>query len=192
MLAAAFFVVTMVVFMMRAENEGEGGILALTALAQRCYRKGTRARWIVTVLGILGAALFYGDGVITPAVSVLSAVEGLSIYTPAFEQYIIPIAVGILIALFAIQKHGTGAIGRFFGPTMVLWFSVLEQALQVLPLFAAAHLVALVVRLASGGAFPGWALLAAPALESLLWPVAAWFLLAPQRRAPDPDENRPL
>jgi KUP system potassium uptake protein len=113
------------VFMMRAENEGEGGILALTALAQRCYRKGTRARWIVTILGILGASLFYGDGVITPAVSVLSAVEGLSIYTPAFEQYVVPIAVGILIALFAIQKHGTGALGRLFGPTMILWFTVL-------------------------------------------------------------------
>ena len=86
-----------------------------------------------------------------------------------------------LLSYFAIAMH-----------RRLLWFSVLEQALQVLPLFAAAHLVALVVRLASGGAFPGWTLLAAPAFESLLWPVAAWFLLAPQRRAPDPDENRPL
>ncbi len=86
-----------------------------------------------------------------------------------------------LLSYFAIAMH-----------RRLLWFSVLEQALQVLPLFAAAHLVALLVRLASGGAFPGWSLLAAPALESLLWPIAAWFLLAPQRRAPDPDENRPL
>lgn len=74
----------------------------------------------------------------------------------------------------------------------LLWFSVVEQAMQVLPLFVVAHAVSLLVRLASGGSFPGWALLAAPLLESLLWPVAAWFLLAPQRRAPDPDENRPL
>jgi rod shape-determining protein MreD len=74
----------------------------------------------------------------------------------------------------------------------VLWFSVLEQALQVWPLFAAAHAVSLLVRLASGGSFPGWQLLGAPTFEAALWPVAVWVLLAPQRRAPDPDENRPL
>jgi rod shape-determining protein MreD len=107
--------------------------------------------------------------------------------------------LGVLMDVHAGALLGQHALAytllSYFAITMhrrLLWFSVLEQALQVLPLFAAAHLVALVVRLASGGAFPGWALLAAPALESLLWPLAAWFLLAPQRRAPDPDENRPL
>jgi rod shape-determining protein MreD len=86
-----------------------------------------------------------------------------------------------LLSYFAITVH-----------RRLLWFSVVEQALHVLPLFFAAHAVSLLVRLVSGGSFPGWTLLAAPLLESLLWPVAAWFLLAPQRRAPDPDENRPL
>ncbi|MBL8517465.1 MAG: potassium transporter Kup [Betaproteobacteria bacterium] len=118
-------IVKYLVFMMRADNKGEGGILALTALAQRTFYSGSRGRWLVTVLGIFGAAMFYGDAVITPAMSVMSAVEGLSLVTPALEKFVLPIAVGILVGLFAIQKHGTGAIGRFFGPTMVLWFSVL-------------------------------------------------------------------
>jgi KUP system potassium uptake protein len=118
-------IVKYLVFMMRADNKGEGGILALTALAQRCFYSGSRGRWTVTVLGIFGAAMFYGDAVITPAMSVMSAVEGLSLYTPALEKFVLPIAVGILVGLFAIQKHGTGAIGRYFGPTMVLWFVVL-------------------------------------------------------------------
>jgi rod shape-determining protein MreD len=105
------------------------------------------------------------------------------------------VGVGVAFVLGVLMDVHAGALLGYFAIAMhrrLLWFSVLEQALQVLPLFAAAHLVALLVRLASGGAFPGWALLAAPALESLLWPIAAWFLLAPQRRAPDPDENRPL
>lgn len=118
-------IVKYLVFMMRADNKGEGGILALTALAQRCFYSGSRGRWVVTVLGIFGAAMFYGDAVITPAMSVMSAVEGLSLYAPTLEKFVLPIAVGILVGLFAIQKHGTGAIGRFFGPTMVLWFVVL-------------------------------------------------------------------
>jgi KUP system potassium uptake protein len=113
------------VFMMRADNRGEGGILSLTALAQRCFRSRSRGRWIVTSLGIFGAAMFYGDAVITPAMSVMSAVEGLTIYAPGLEKYVLPIVIGILVALFAIQKHGTAVIGRFFGPTMVLWFGVL-------------------------------------------------------------------
>ncbi len=112
-------------FMMRADNKGEGGILALTALAQRCYLSGSRGRWMVTALGIFGASMFYGDGIITPAMSVLSAVEGLKVVSPELEKYILPISIGILIGLFAIQRHGTAAIGKLFGPTMVLWFGVL-------------------------------------------------------------------
>ena len=113
------------VFMMRADNKGEGGILALTALAQRCYRASSRGRWGVTMLAIFGAAMFYGDGVITPAISVLSAVEGLKVASPTLAAYVLPISIGILVALFAIQKQGTAALGRFFGPTMLLWFAVI-------------------------------------------------------------------
>lgn len=121
----ALVTVKYLLFMMRADNKGEGGILALTALAQRCFRKGTRRHWWVVALGMAGAAMFYGDAIITPAMSVLSAVEGLALVTPAFNTFVVPIAVGILIALFAIQRHGTAAVARFFGPIMVLWFSVL-------------------------------------------------------------------
>ena len=113
------------VFMMRADNKGEGGILALTALAQRCFRASSRGRWVVISLGIFGASMFYGDAIITPAMTVLSAIEGLNVATPAFEHFVMPISIGILIALFAIQRHGTATISKFFGPTMVLWFAVL-------------------------------------------------------------------
>lgn len=121
----ALVTVKYLVFMMRADNKGEGGILALTSLAQRCYRKGTRGHWWIVALGMFGAAMFYGDAIITPAISVLSAVEGLELVTPALNKFVEPIAVGILIALFAVQRHGTAAMGKFFGPVMVLWFSVL-------------------------------------------------------------------
>ena len=117
--------VKFLVFMMRADNRGEGGILALTALAQRCFRASSRGRWIVTSLGIFGAAMFYGDGIITPAVSVLSAVEGLTLYAPGLEKFVLPITIGILVGLFAIQRHGTAIIGRYFGPTMIAWFAIL-------------------------------------------------------------------
>jgi KUP system potassium uptake protein len=113
------------VFMMRADNRGEGGILALTALAQRCFRASSRGRWIVTSLGMFGAAMFYGDGIITPAISVLSAVEGLKVLSPTLQQFVLPISIGILIALFAIQWHGTATIGKLFGPTMVVWFVII-------------------------------------------------------------------
>ena len=113
------------IFMMRADNRGEGGILALTALAQRCFRASSRGRWIVTSLGIFGAAMFYGDAVITPAMTVMSAVEGLTLFAPALEKFVLPITIGILIGLFAIQRHGTAVIGRYFGPTMIVWFAVL-------------------------------------------------------------------
>jgi KUP system potassium uptake protein len=121
----ALVTVKYLVFMMRADNKGEGGILALTALAQRCFRQSSRARWLVIALGIFGASMFYGDAIITPAMSVLSAVEGLNVVAPTLEKFVLPISIGILIALFMIQKHGTSTIGKFFGPTMVLWFLVL-------------------------------------------------------------------
>lgn len=121
----ALVAVKYLLFMMRADNKGEGGILALTALAQRCFRKGTRRHWWVVALGMFGAAMFYGDAIITPAMTVLSAVEGLDIITPAFSKFVMPISIGIIVGLFVIQRHGTATVAKFFGPTMVVWFLVL-------------------------------------------------------------------
>ncbi len=114
-----------VTLIMRAHNKGEGGIMALLALASSAVRQ--RPRWSVPimVLGLIGAALFYGDAVLTPAISVLSAVEGLEVGTAAFKPYVIPIAVIVLVALFAFQRHGTAVVGAFFGPICVLWFLAL-------------------------------------------------------------------
>lgn len=112
-------------FIMRANNKGEGGIIALMTLA---LHKGTPGTWqqkTLTMLGLFGAALFYGDGVITPAISVLSAVEGLEIITPAFKPYILPISLVVLIGLFVIQRRGTASVGALFGPVMLVWFAVL-------------------------------------------------------------------
>jgi KUP system potassium uptake protein len=114
-----------VVVIMRADNRGEGGILALTALALRSAGASTRRRYWIMIAGMIGAALFYGDGVITPAISVLSAVEGLKIATPLFEPYVIPISLVLLGVLFAIQRRGTALVGAFFGPVMLVWFAVL-------------------------------------------------------------------
>ena len=112
------------VFVMRADNRGEGGILALLALVpQKLRRAGPEGRWILVALGIFGAALLYGDGMITPAISVLSAVEGLSVATPFFNPYVVPITLGILFILFLIQRRGTAGIGALFGPVMILWFA---------------------------------------------------------------------
>src|SRR5437667_717604 len=108
-----------VLILLRADNNGEGGTLALMALAQRALGKSAGA---VVLLGIISAALFYGDAVITPALSVLSAVEGLKLATPAFEPYVVPLTVVILVALFAVQSRGTAQVAAFFGPIMVLWF----------------------------------------------------------------------
>ena len=113
-----------VMLVMRADNRGEGGILALMALAQRVCQ-GVRMRYWLGLVGMVGAALFFGDGVITPAISVLSAVEGLEIATPQLKEYVLPICVAIIVALFAVQAHGTGRVGRIFGPVMVLWFAVI-------------------------------------------------------------------
>ena len=106
-------------FIMRAHNRGDGGIMALTALIRR--RKVAHAAVLVT-LGIFGAGLFFGDGIITPAISVLSAVEGLNVATPSLAHLVVPISVGILIGLFALQRYGTGAVGSLFGPVILVWF----------------------------------------------------------------------
>ncbi len=114
------------IFVMRADNHGEGGILALMALVPSKLRiAGPGGHWVLVALGIFGASLLYGDGMITPAISVLSAVEGLQVATPFFNPYIIPITLGILFALFLIQQRGTAGIGKLFGPVMILWFLVL-------------------------------------------------------------------
>ena len=110
---------------MRADNRGEGGLLALTALVLRTTNRNQRRHLWIMAAGLVGAALFYGDGVITPAISVLSAVEGLKVATPLFEPYIIPISLVLLTALFIVQRRGTAAIGGLFGPIMVVWFAVL-------------------------------------------------------------------
>ena len=118
---ALIVVVTLkyVLILLRADNKGEGGTLALMALAQRALG---RSAGVVVLCGIISAALFYGDAVITPALSVLSAIEGLKIATPAFDPYIVPLTVVILVALFAVQSRGTARVATFFGPIMVLWF----------------------------------------------------------------------
>jgi len=120
-----FWVVAMkyLIVMMRADNNGEGGILALLALALREVKKTEpRLRWSIISIGMFGAAMFYGDSMITPAISVLSAVEGLQIATPAFSKYVIPITLGILTGLFVIQRHGTARMGALFGPVTIAWF----------------------------------------------------------------------
>jgi KUP system potassium uptake protein len=114
-----------VTVIMRADNEGEGGIMALIALVQGAMSKRRATRAVLIALGIFGASLFYGDGMITPAISVLSAVEGLKVSAPGLESWIVPIALVILAVLFAIQRVGTKAVGRLFGPVMAVWFTVL-------------------------------------------------------------------
>jgi KUP system potassium uptake protein len=113
------------VFVLRADNRGEGGILALTALATPIKIVSRRERWALVVLGIFGAALLYGDGIITPAISVLGAIEGLNVATPLFAPYVVPVTIVILIALFLIQSRGTAKVGQLFGPVMLLWFVVI-------------------------------------------------------------------
>ena len=111
-----------VVLIMRADNNGEGGLMALLALASLSTKGKPRMRSVLIFLGIFGVALFFGDGVITPAISVLSAVEGLEIITPAAKPYVVPISLVVLTCLFLVQRRGTGDIGKFFGPITVLWF----------------------------------------------------------------------
>lgn len=112
-------------FVLRADNEGEGGAMALTALAQRAARSWPRLKAAVLLLGLFGTALFYGDSMITPAISVLSAIEGLDLAFDGISHWVVPLSLIVLVGLFLIQKHGTARIGTLFGPIMVLWFSVL-------------------------------------------------------------------
>jgi KUP system potassium uptake protein len=124
---ALMIIVTLkyITLIMRADNRGEGGILALTALVARGTEHRARRRWWLVGFGIFGAAMFYGDGMITPAISVLGAVEGLEIIAPQLHPFIVPVTLVIIVVLFAIQKRGTASVGSLFGPVMCLWFGVL-------------------------------------------------------------------
>src|ERR1700675_527126 len=127
LLWALLIVVTLkyVLSLLRADNHGEGGTLALMALAQRAVTYGGGA---IVLLGIVSGALFYGDAVITPALSVLSAIEGIKLVTDSFEPYVVPLTVLILFVLFAVQSRGTARVAAFFGPVMCIWFAVIAIA----------------------------------------------------------------
>jgi KUP system potassium uptake protein len=133
-ISLVFWAITIIVsikyvtFIMRADNGGEGGIMALIALIQGVALRRPMAKAVLVALGIFGASLFYGDGMITPAISVLSAVEGLEVAAPSLESLVVPITLAIITVLFAIQHFGTGAVGRLFGPVMAVWFTVLAAA----------------------------------------------------------------
>jgi len=114
-----------VMFILRADNQGEGGTMALTALARRATAAHPRLRTLMVICGLIGASLFYGDSMITPAVSVLSAVEGMGLAFDGIDHWVVPISLVVLVALFLVQKHGTDKIGKLFGPIMVAWFVVL-------------------------------------------------------------------
>ena len=111
-----------VVLVLRADNHGEGGLVAMLALASQSVKDRPRTRKVLLLVGIFGTCLFYGDGVITPAISVLSAVEGLEIISPTFKKAVIPLTLVILFLLFWVQKRGTAGIGKFFGPITLVWF----------------------------------------------------------------------
>ena len=119
---ALFIVVTAkyVLLLLRADNNGEGGTLSLMALGQRALG---RRSWLLLALGVIGASMFIGNSMITPAISVLSAVEGLKLATPALEHYVVPLTVFILVVLFSVQSSGTARVASAFGPVMVVWFS---------------------------------------------------------------------
>ena len=135
---ALMVVVTMkyVLILLRADNHGEGGTLALMALAQRAVIKAgtTRAAAVIVLLGVISGALFYGDAVITPALSVLSAIEGIKLVTSSLDPYVVPLTVIILVVLFAVQSRGTARVAAFFGPVMCVWFAVI--AIAALPQIA--------------------------------------------------------
>ncbi|HTE13716.1 MAG TPA: potassium transporter Kup [Burkholderiales bacterium] len=124
-----------VLFVLRFDNKGEGGVLALLALASHLFRKNRRLSGAATIIAVFAASLFYGDAVITPAISVLSAVEGISVATPALEHWVVPATIVIIIGVFAIQPYGTGRIGRLFGPVTMIWFLIIG-ALGVMSIMA--------------------------------------------------------
>ncbi|MDH6248178.1 KUP system potassium uptake protein [Polynucleobacter sphagniphilus] len=133
-----------VLFVMRANNNGEGGILALMALALRTAPAGSKRAFLIIMSGVFGACMFYGDAIITPAISVLSAVEGMEVISPDFTRYVLPTTILILIILFFIQKTGTAVVGNLFGPVMLVWFAViglmgLNQVVQNPAIFAAVN-----------------------------------------------------
>ncbi|HEU0231406.1 MAG TPA: KUP/HAK/KT family potassium transporter, partial [Burkholderiaceae bacterium] len=140
-----------VTLILRADNRGEGGTLALTELAVRGMTR--RRGMVLTVLGLIGAALFYGDSMITPAISVLSAVEGIGVVSHEFDELIVPISVAVLVALFLIQSRGTGTVGKLFGPIMLLWFVTL-------------------------GVLGAWRIWLTPKILLALNPLYAWRLIA--------------
>src|ERR1700759_3213527 len=118
--------VTYVLLVMRADNEGEGGIMALITLVRRTKTRGhTRTKLLLAGLGLFGASLFLGDSMITPAISVLSAVEGLKVASPSLAHLVVPITAAIIVALFMLQRLGTAAVGTLFGPVMLFWFAVM-------------------------------------------------------------------
>jgi KUP system potassium uptake protein len=147
-----------VLLIMRADNQGEGGILALLALALEAAR-GERSRTVLVLLALGGASLFFGDSMITPAISVLSAVEGISIAAPVLSQFVLPLTVAVLLGLFVFQKSGTERVGRLFGPVMVLWFAVIAgtgllqiaEAPQVLAALNPVHAVRIFVAAPAAG-----------------------------------------
>ncbi len=151
---ALMLVVTLkyVILILRADNRGEGGGLALTALAARAVQDAPRLRKALLLLGLFGATLFYGDSIITPAISVIGAMEGLEVITPALSPYVVPMSVLILLVLFAVQRFGTHSVGRFFGPVIVLWFVTL-------------------------GAVGVWHIVQEPAILQALNPVYGWHFL---------------
>jgi KUP system potassium uptake protein len=156
---ALVFVISIkyLVFVLRADNRGEGGILALTSLVTPVGTSRKSSRRVLILLGLFGTALLYGDGIITPAISVLSAVEGLEVATPLFEPFIIPITIAILVGIFSVQSHGTARVGRVFGPVTLLWFLIL--ALLGLPWIAREPGVLLAVNPIHGARFfaaNGW------------------------------------
>ena len=114
-----------VTLVLRADNRGEGGIMALMALALNSVTRHSRWHYVLMVIGVFGATMFYGDSVITPAISVLGAIEGLEVATPGLEKYVVPLTIVVLVALYSVQRHGTAGIGRFFGPVMIVWFAAL-------------------------------------------------------------------
>ena len=114
-----------VVLVLRADNNGEGGLVAMLALASQAVKDSPRLRRVLLIVGIFGTSLFYGDGVITPAISVLSAVEGLEVISPTFKAYVVPLTLVVLFGLFVVQKRGTSGIGKFFGPITLVWFFVI-------------------------------------------------------------------
>ncbi|HMW45807.1 MAG TPA: KUP/HAK/KT family potassium transporter, partial [Solirubrobacterales bacterium] len=133
-ISLVFWSITMIVsvkfvtFIMRADNDGEGGIMALIALIQGASLGNRFVKAGLIGAGLFGVALFYGDGMITPAISVMSAVEGVEVAAPSLSDYVLPMTIGVLVILFAAQRFGTHVIGRAFGPVMVLWFIVIGAA----------------------------------------------------------------